>query len=177
VNAPARRAKLSAQLVIAGRSLGNSSAMLLTACAERLGLHSTDWGCVLLLEESLPEPLTAGQIAELTGLTTGAITAVVDRLETAGFVRRERDLADRRRVIVRVVTEAVDRTRPLFQGMLDDMLALQADYSDDELAVVADMIGRASRILRAHALEIRRGARAHDVEPSRQLTGDADPSR
>jgi DNA-binding MarR family transcriptional regulator len=57
--------------------------MLLAACADRLGLHSTDWGCVLLLNEALPEPRTAGQLAELTGLTTGAVSGVVDRLEAA----------------------------------------------------------------------------------------------
>lgn len=152
-----RRPELSAALLRAGRSLGNSSSMLLSACADRLGLHSTDWGCVLLLNEALPEPLTAGQLAELTGLTTGAVTGVLDRLEHAGFVQRARDPDDRRRVIVRIVPEQMARIQPLFAGMIADMLALHGDYSDDELAAVVDMLTRSSEILRSHARRIRRG--------------------
>jgi hypothetical protein len=49
VNAADHRAELSDAVLFAGRSLGNSSSMLLAACADRLGLHSTDWGCVLLI--------------------------------------------------------------------------------------------------------------------------------
>jgi DNA-binding MarR family transcriptional regulator len=155
--APERRAELSAALLVAGRSLGNSSSMLLNACAERLGLHSTDWGCVLLLNEALPTPLTAGQLAELTGLTTGAVTGVLDRLENAGYVRRERDPADRRRVIVRLVPEEMARIQPMFDGMIADMIAMHRDYSDDELAVIVEMLTRSSEILRTHARRIRRG--------------------
>jgi DNA-binding MarR family transcriptional regulator len=155
--ADARGAELSADLLVAGRSLGNSSSMLLTACADRLGLHSTDWGCVLLLDEALPEPLTAGQLAELTGLTTGAVTGVLDRLESTGFIRRERDPGDRRRVIVRLVPEAMARIRPMFDGLIADMQAVHGDYSDDELAVFVDMLTRSSEILRSHARRIRRG--------------------
>jgi DNA-binding MarR family transcriptional regulator len=155
--APERRAELSAALLVAGRSLGNSSSMLLNACAERLGLHSTDWGCVLLLNEALPTPLTAGQLAELTGLTTGAVTGVLDRLENAGYVRRERDPADRRRVVVRLVPEEMARIQPMFDGMIADMIAMHRDYSDDELAVIVEMLTRSSEILRTHARRIRRG--------------------
>ena len=157
MNAAARHAELSAALLVAGRSLGNSSSMLLAACADRLGLHSTDWGCVLLLDEALPEPLTAGQLADLTGLTTGAVTGVVDRLEGAGFVRRERDPVDRRRVIVRLVPESMARIGPMFDGLIADMRALHGDYSDDELAVCVDMLTRSGDILRTHARRIRQG--------------------
>jgi DNA-binding MarR family transcriptional regulator len=157
VNAPARRAELSDAVMAAGRSLGNSSSMLLAACADRLGLHSTDWGCVLLLNEALPEPLTAGQLAELTGLTTGAVTGVLDRLEGAGFVSRGRDPGDRRRVVVRLVPEAMARIGPMFEGLIADMRALHGDYSDEELAVFADMLTRSSEILRSQARRIRRG--------------------
>jgi DNA-binding MarR family transcriptional regulator len=154
--AAAPRAELSAALLAAGRSLGNSSSMLLAACADRLGLHSTDWGCVLLLDEALPEPLMAGQLAELTGLTTGAVTGVLDRLESAGFVRRERDTGDRRRVIVRLVPEAMAGIRPMFEALVSDMRALHGNYSDDELRVFVDMLTRSSEILRSHARRIRR---------------------
>ena len=157
MNAPARRAELSDAVLVAGRSLGNSSSMLLAACADRLGLHSTDWGCVLLLNEALPEPLTAGQLAELTGLTTGAVTGVLDRLEGGGFVSRARDPGDRRRVVVRLLPESMARIGPMFEGLIADMRALHDDYSDEELAVFADMVARSSEILRTHARRIRHG--------------------
>jgi DNA-binding MarR family transcriptional regulator len=80
-------------MVRAGRSLGSASSMLSHACAERLGLHATDWECVSLLDDARPEALTAGQLAELTGLTSGAITGVIDRLEVKGFAVRSRDPA------------------------------------------------------------------------------------
>jgi DNA-binding MarR family transcriptional regulator len=157
VNAPARRAELSDAVLVAGRSLGNSSSMLLAACADRLGLHSTDWGCVLLLNEALPAPLTAGQLAELTGLTTGAVTGVLDRLEGAGFVSRARDPGDRRRVVVHLVPESMARVGPMFEGLISDLRALHGDYSDEELSVFADILTRSSEIMRTHARRIRRG--------------------
>jgi DNA-binding MarR family transcriptional regulator len=157
VNAPARRAELSDAVLVAGQSLGNSSSMLLAACADRLGLHSTDWGCVLLLNEALPAPLTAGQLAELTGLTTGAVTGVLDRLEGAGYVNRTRDPVDRRRVVVRLVPEAMAQTAPMFEGLIADLRALHDDYSDGELSVFADILTRSSDVLRTHARRIRRG--------------------
>ena len=157
MDAPARRAQLSDAVLVAGRSLGNSSSMLLAACADRLGLHSTDWGCVLLLNEAFPDPLTAGQLAELTGLTTGAVTGVLDRLEGAGFVSRARDPGDRRRVVVRLVPESMARIGPMFDGLIADMRALHRDYSDDELGVFADLLTRSSEVLRTQVRRIRRG--------------------
>ena len=76
------------------------------AVAERLGINSTDLRCLVLA--STETGLQPTRLAELAGLTTGAITGVLDRLERAGFVRREPDPADRRRLRVRVVADRVD---------------------------------------------------------------------
>src|ERR1051325_9758992 len=65
---------------------------------EHVGVKPTDFGALCLL--LLHGPAPAGRLPELTGLTTGAVTGVVDRLEDGGFVRREVDPADRRKVIV-----------------------------------------------------------------------------
>jgi DNA-binding MarR family transcriptional regulator len=154
------RDQLRMDLLTAGRALGNSSAMLSHACAERLGLHATDWECVNLLVEALPETLTAGRLAELTGLSTGAVTGVIDRLEAGGFARRERDPTDRRRVIVRVDEAKMVEVTPLFAGMIGDMLSLQETYSDDDLASFAGLLTSASEILRRHALLLREQSRA-----------------
>ncbi len=153
------RAQLTGAMLQAGRSLGSASSMLSHTCAESLGLHATDWECVTLLEEALPDRLTAGGLAELTGLTTGAITGVLDRLEAAGFVRRERDPGDRRRVVLELVPERMAEAVPVFSGVMRDMVTLQRNYDDAELSALVDLLTRASAILRHHALAIRAGAR------------------
>jgi len=84
------------------REAGTLAAVRQTRLAERLGLSGTEYRTLELVAQS-SGPLTAGRIATLTGLTTGAITGVVDRLERAGFARRVRDTGDRRRVLVEAV--------------------------------------------------------------------------
>src|SRR5690242_10908129 len=73
------------------------------AVAERLGLHRTDLHVITLLHDA--GTMTAGEIAQATNLTTGAITALIDRLERSGWAQRERDAADRRRVVVKLAVE------------------------------------------------------------------------
>ena len=77
--------------------------------------------------------MTAGRLAELTGLTTGAITGVVDRLEKAGYVRRERDETDRRKVFIAIVPETVARIGRLYVPMQETMHKQWSTYSDAEL--------------------------------------------
>src|SRR3954471_4690678 len=85
--------------VIAGlRSLNRQAVLFSEAVAERLGIASSDVECLEVLVTS--GPATAGQLADVTGLSTGAVTRMVDRLEQSGYVRRRSDPADRRRVIV-----------------------------------------------------------------------------
>src|SRR5579884_1254697 len=71
------------------------------AVADIAGVSGSDLDCMDFL--NLEGRMTAGRLAELTGLTTGAITGVVDRLEKAGYVRRERDESDRRKVFIAIV--------------------------------------------------------------------------
>ena len=127
--------------------------MLNHAVAERLALHPTSWECLSLLLQH--GPMTAGQVAEMTGLTTGAVTAVIDRLESAGFVCRRRDDQDRRRVIVEPLPAALENAMPLFAPMLADMGRLNARYSEAELATVVQCLEQAAEVLRQHALRIR----------------------
>src|SRR5205809_8022909 len=86
----------SAQGVIFGQTVANVA-----------GISPSDLECLDFL--NLEGPVTAGRLAEVTGLTTGAITGVVDRLEKAGLVRRERDADDRRKVDIALVPEKVAR--------------------------------------------------------------------
>src|SRR5262245_47207006 len=137
------------------------------AVADRLGMNVTDHKCADILSRT--GPATAGELAERTGLTTGAITGVIDRLEKAGFVRRARDPGDRRRVIIEPVVKRMDRViGPLFESMARSSAQLCARYSTEELAVIRDFTGRAcemadeeTRKLRAQtAAANARGAKA-----------------
>src|SRR6185437_5384251 len=98
------------------RRVSSQAVMFSQAVAMRLSINPTDLECLGIIGET--GALTAGQLAELTGLTTGAITGVIDRLEKAGFVRRAQDPDDRRRVIVQPLPEvAEERISPLFDSI------------------------------------------------------------
>jgi DNA-binding MarR family transcriptional regulator len=103
-------------------------------------------------------PITAGRLAELTGLTTGAITGVVDRLERAGYVRRVKDPRDRRRVIVELVSKkAMAEIAPLYAGMAQAVDKLCARYSDEQLAVVLDFVVHANPLTQEAITSLREG--------------------
>src|SRR5437763_16665810 len=91
------------ELEHAMRRASGLGAIFSQAVADSAGVSSSDLECLDFL--NLEGRVTAGRLAEVTGLTTGAITGVVDRLEKAGFVRRERDEKDRRKVFIAVVPE------------------------------------------------------------------------
>src|SRR2546421_8425446 len=97
--------------------------------ASRVGISSSDLECLDFL--NLEGRVTAGRLAELTGLTTGAITGVVDRLEKAGLVRRERDDNDRRKVFIAVVPETAMKIGQLYVPMQQAMGKGVNAYSDD----------------------------------------------
>jgi DNA-binding MarR family transcriptional regulator len=112
---------------------------------EQVGVNPTDLGALCLL--LLHGPAPAGRLAELTGLTTGAVTGVIDRLETGGFVRREVDPADRRKVIVVPDAERVDRDLfPHFPSLQRAAAPqLYDDYSITELGLISEFLSRLTR--------------------------------
>jgi DNA-binding MarR family transcriptional regulator len=116
--------------------------------ASRVGLNSTDLECLDLL--FLAGPTTAGRLAEHTGLTTGAMTAVLDRLERSRFVRRRRDAHDRRRVLVEVLPRALEQLQPFYAPLAAAMSRLHAGLADRELALIVDYLSRASEVSAEH---------------------------
>jgi DNA-binding MarR family transcriptional regulator len=105
------------------------------AVAQELGLGASDAQFVGLLGQH--GPLTPGRLAALSGLTTGTVTGVVDRLERAGFVRRERDAADRRKVHVVLVDAAVQRLSAHYREHGEHLERVLAARSAEELRVIA----------------------------------------
>ena len=118
------------------------------AVAKWGGVNSTDLQCVGLLMSD--GPATPGELAERSGLTAGgAITAVIDRLESAGFVRRERDATDRRRVIVTAVPEAVFARFGEVYGRVGDRWNAYLDtLTDEQLEFANDLLQRAADVNR-----------------------------
>lgn len=141
-----RSAELAARLMQKGRDVGTAALMFHQAVADRLGLNTTDHKCLDLLQSH--QNATAGDLAEWTGLTTGAVTAVIDRLEKGGFVRREPHPTDRRKVIVQTVTEKLPEVCCLFSSMADAMRKLLETYSEDELKVILDYQTRSAELFR-----------------------------
>ncbi|MDQ3327349.1 MAG: MarR family transcriptional regulator [Chloroflexota bacterium] len=138
------------------RQVSAASVLFSQAVAARLGINSTDLECLDFLFQD--GPVTAGGLAELTGLTTAAITGVIDRLEDAGYVRRERDPHDRRRVYVRPILERTEREiAPLFEGMGQAMAEVYSAYSDEELDLIRDFVRRANRATSGEAARLRAG--------------------
>lgn len=141
------------------REFNTQVVMFSRAVAGKLGINATDLQCLNVLAQE--GSITAGRLAEITGLTVGAITGVVDRLEEAGYARRERDTVDRRRVIVHPQTGPDGRAvAPLFDGVRRASARLYDGYTDEELALVLDFFEKAVPILREQTVKLR--ARPND---------------
>ena len=141
------------QVLLSLRKLNRESLMFNAAAAESLGLNVTDGECIDYLMDH--GPLTAGNLAKLTGLTNGAITNVIDRLEKAGYVRRKDHPTDRRVVLVELVPEKFKKSFDLYQTHVGKIVALLSKYSEDELRFLAEVNNQLVEIYIAEAADIR----------------------
>jgi DNA-binding MarR family transcriptional regulator len=123
------------RLQAALREASAQSVLISQTIAGRVGLNASDLECLDLMQ--LHGPRTAGELAKATGLTSGAITGLIDRLERAGYVAREGDPADRRRVVVRVRPESLAELNALYGPLQIASQDLNARYSDEALALIA----------------------------------------
>ncbi|RZN24191.1 transcriptional regulator [Bradyrhizobium sp. Leo121] len=128
------RAALMQELEEAMRRSSAQGVLYGQAVANVAGISGSDLECLDFL--NLEGRVTAGRLAEVTGLTTGAITGVVDRLERAGFVRRERDETDRRKVYIVTVPENAARIGRYYLPMQEAMHRLWSTYSEAELQLL-----------------------------------------
>jgi len=142
------------------RDLSTETILLHQTIADRLGLNPTDHKALGFLVDA-GRPITAGQLATDMGLTTGAITGIVDRLEKAGFVRRKRAPDDRRQVILEVIMDKVRReVFPIFEKLGVQMSALAASYSRRDLATITDFVERGVAISREYRATLRAKGKA-----------------
>jgi DNA-binding MarR family transcriptional regulator len=130
------------------------------AVAERLGLNRTDLLVLMLLYDA--ETMTAGEIAQATSLTTGAVTAVIDRLERNGFAGRERNPADRRCVVVRLAPQRRRQIAEIFQPLLRRIAEVYSRRTDKELSTLLRFLETATPVLHRETAKLRPDAPARE---------------
>lgn len=146
------RTELLDAVLLATRKLTGQGILFSQAVADRLGLAVTDAEALEQLA-SLGQA-TAGQIAELTGLTTGAATRMIDRLEQSGFVRRAADPADRRRVIVQPILERVRDVQAQYAALRSATQSAIEHYSAEDLDLIRSYLEGALEAGRTVAAQV-----------------------
>ena len=136
------------------RNFSTETIMFHQNVAERLGLNSTDHKCLDIILRNYP--MTAGKLAEMTGFTTGTVTGVIDRLEKASYVYRDKDPNDRRRVIINVHLQKVEKEiLPLFASFSQSMRELFEKYNNQEIKFLFDFVARSRAILHEESKKVR----------------------
>jgi DNA-binding MarR family transcriptional regulator len=137
--------------------MSTQTVFLHQAIAQGVGLNATDTKCIDLIlrggddhgqrsdsTAAAAAEVTAGWLAERTGLTSGAITHILDRLERRGFIRRVRDPRDRRKVFVRVRARALAPLVPRYEAIGHAYMRLVESYSDEQLELICDYLVKTS---------------------------------
>jgi DNA-binding MarR family transcriptional regulator len=143
------RAELVGQVVTSLRALSTEIDRLDQAAATRYGLNRTDMRALDIVGRA--GQLAPSDLARLLGFTTGGVTTVIDRLERAGYVRRQPDPADRRRQILAVTDATTSRDREVFGGLIQGTAELLSGYTDDQLRLIDDFLNRTRRLTGHHA--------------------------
>ena len=138
------------------RSATNRDVAFDKLAATRLGVSVTDLHCLNIVESR--HGLTAGELAVESGLTTGAVTAVIDRLERAGYARRVRDERDRRKVMVEVTDAFYARAGAIWGPVAADwQAALAKRFSAAELSTIAAFLAQVEELGERHAARLAEG--------------------
>ncbi|MBS1582132.1 MAG: MarR family transcriptional regulator [Bacteroidetes bacterium] len=145
--------ELVGTLITIIRLSSSQGALMGHAVAERVGLKASHSECLDLV--NLYPDLTAGKLAELSGLSTGAITGIVDKLEKGGYVQRERDTKDRRKVYIRP-GPAMVKVAMLYAPMAQAMERLIGTFTAEELRVLIDFHQRAGGVITAEIAALRK---------------------
>jgi DNA-binding MarR family transcriptional regulator len=129
-----------------GRELSTAVVLFHEAVADRLGLSAADHKALGLITRA--GAVTAGELAQLTGLSPGAVTGLVDRLEAAGHVRRDRDPGDRRRVVVVPAATGRPDLSGIFADLTTAMGSFADDYDEHQARAIRDWLDKTITVLR-----------------------------
>src|SRR5918997_4082347 len=143
------KSELVGEVVAEFRISGNQDSAFDALAAKRLGVNDTDLHCLNIIESR--GGLSAGELAKESGLTTGAVTGVIDRLEKAGYARRVSDPDDRRRVKVEVTEAFYTRADEIWGPLATEFHAALADrFTTEELGRFAELLRTTSAIADRH---------------------------
>src|SRR5437868_8413440 len=148
-----KKSELIDELVREFRTSGNQDDAFDTLAAQRLGVNETDLHCLNIVENA--GGITAGKLAVLSGLTTGAVTGVIDRLEHRGFARRVPDPEDRRRVRVEVTRTFYARADKIWGPVRADWGRALAKFSNEELELITEFLRVSNEVGRHHLDRLR----------------------
>jgi len=155
-----RRRELLNRLWTLGRIMSTQTVFLHQAIAQSVGLNATDTKCIDLILRGPGGSVTAGWLSEMSGLTTGAITHILDRLEKRRFVERVRDTQDRRKVFVRARLESLEPLTPKYEAIGRAYLNMVEEYSDKDLQLICEYMEKASQISERELANLIRANRA-----------------
>jgi DNA-binding MarR family transcriptional regulator len=147
-----RKRELVTQVIRDAREYSIGMVSFHQAVGRILGLNVTDMKCLDVM--TMKGSATPSQLAEQTGLSSGATTAMIDRLEKAGLVERHPHPNDRRGTVLLLTKQAMQKLPLLFESLGNAMLVLISGYSQRELAVLADFFARASVLWRDQREEL-----------------------
>lgn len=164
IQAPTNPAQLEQTIAELGRKLSASSVLLQEALAESLGLSATEIKCLDIIQRAgAPQAVTPSLLVERTGLTSGAVTGVLDRLEAARFVRREKSPTDRRQIIVRAIPDRDEEMRAVYEPYMRAFRDMIGHYEPTELLVIGRFVRESIELVERYANELRVDRRARDV--------------
>lgn len=149
---PSKRKEAEIKLMSSIHKETRAAALFVHTISEITGIHSTDIRCLEFLSEA--HSATAGELSKATGLTTGAVTAMIDRLEKGGFVKREADTEDRRKTIIRLmgIPSNLKSVREMFSQQIPDILS---EYTTDELLLIADWNMKFAAVLHQKIIKLK----------------------
>jgi DNA-binding MarR family transcriptional regulator len=164
------RQELMQKLWDLGRTMSTQTVFLHQAIAQSVGLNATDTKCVDLILRGPEGAVTAGWLSERTGLTTGAITHILDRLEKRQFIERVRDTQDRRKVLVRVRPETLEPLTPKYEAIGKSYMNMVERYDDQDLQLICEYLEETCKVSEGELAKLIAANRA-SVSGEKKATG------
>jgi DNA-binding MarR family transcriptional regulator len=152
VNMSTNKSSYIDQIMISGEQMGVESVAFHAIAADKLGLHLSDMKALSILQQS--GPLGSSKLAELSNLTPGAITSMVDRLAAQNFVHRVPDMRDARRVLIELDQQRMKEIQTLYGSMIAHMARLLESLNETELEIIATYQRSVVVLMREEALNL-----------------------
>jgi DNA-binding MarR family transcriptional regulator len=148
-----KRRALMAALALEFRKQQNATEAIDEAAVEILGINRTDGRCLDIIQQN--GAMTAGQLAGATGLSPGAVTTILDRMESAGYLQRVRGQEDRRKIMVELTPEAARRAWEIWGPIARWSENELGRYTDAELSFVLEFLRRGRSFIEEYATKLR----------------------